>query len=86
MITIRKLTGVAGEESRPDLRFAQAQHDEPTPGFIRQAKFGNSGILLIARDAQLLVPMEELFGLAQSVDPRFTPPAAAPRAGRGGKA
>ena len=80
MITIRKLTGVAGEESRPDLRFAQAQHDEPTPGFIRQAKFGNSGILLIAGDAQILVPMEEMFSFAQSVDARFTPPGPNPPA------
>lgn len=86
MNTLRKLTAVAGEEDRPGLRFASAQHDEPVVGFIRQAKFGSSGLLLIAGEAQVLMPMDELFALAQSVDPRFTPPAAPSRVARGGKA
>ena len=68
----------------PDvLRFAQAQHDEPVAGFIRQVKLGASGVLLIAGESQLLVPISELFALAQSLDSGFTPPAAVAR-GRGG--
>jgi hypothetical protein len=45
---------------------------------IRQAKFGSSGVLLIAGAAQTLIPIEELFALAQAQDARFTPPAKGP--------
>jgi hypothetical protein len=74
MNVLRKLTAVASEEDMPALRFATAQHDEPVPGFIRQAKFGPPGLLLISRDAQVLIPMDELFALAQAIDPAFNPP------------
>lgn len=74
MNVLRKLSGVAIEEVPADLRFAVAMHEEPVKGFIRQAKIGPSGILLIAGPAQCLLPLEELFALAQAKDPNFAPP------------
>jgi hypothetical protein len=76
MNVLRKLTGTASEEDVQGFRFAVALHDEPVPGFIRQAKFGASGLLLLAREAQQLIPLQELFKLAEANDARFVPPAA----------
>ena len=86
MNVIRKLVGVAAEETPTDLRMGIAMHDEPVPGFIRQVKVGLSGVMLIAGEAQVLLPMTELFALAAANDPRFIPPAAPAAPGKRGSA
>lgn len=86
MNVLRKLTAVAAEETPNDLRLGIAMHDEPVAGFIRQVRVGSSGVMLIAGEAQVLVPTAELFALAAAIDPRFVPAAAAPRGQRGGAA
>ncbi len=82
MNTLRKLKATAAQEDVQDFRFGMALHDEPIPGFIRQMRVGPSGVLLIAGEAQVLIPLAEVFALAASNDARFVPPASpAPKVG-----
>ena len=53
-------------------------HDEPVPGFIRQARLAVEGVTLFARDAEVHVPMAELWKLAEQVDERFRAPEGKP--------
>lgn len=82
MNTLRKLRGTPSQEDVQDFRFGIALHDEPVPDFIRQMRVGPSGVLLISGDAQVLIPLAEVFKLAEANDGRFVLPAApAPKVG-----
>ena len=41
-----------------------AVHNEPLPGFIRQARMGPDGVMLVSQGTTVLVPMDELWRLA----------------------
>ena len=90
MNVLRQLSGVAGEESVGELRCVMAMHDEPKPGFIRQLSLGDGGMMLVCGEARLLIPLGELFRVAEGCDVRFVPPAGTGATGlrgaRGGKA
>jgi hypothetical protein len=79
MKVLQNLSAAATAEADGSaIRMGMAVHDEPVAGFIRQAKFGLSGLMLIAGESQLLVPMAELWKLAEANDPKFVPPSKAP--------
>ena len=52
--------------------------DAPARGHCRRARMGIDGILLFKGDAQVLVPMSELWKLAESIEPALAPPTTAP--------
>ena len=47
--------------------------EEPVGGFIREVDLGLDGVLLTVSSAQLLVPLSQMFKLAEDVDPAFRP-------------
>ncbi len=52
-----------------------ALHSEPAPGFIRQARVSIEGVTMcLGAEAEVHVPMLELWKLAERVDPRFCAP------------
>ena len=91
MTVVRDLKGKAVQETPCVSGGAFALHDEPVPGFIRQARMGADGVMLMSAGTTILVPTNELWRLAEAIDPAFkAPPApvakAARRAGKGGQA
>jgi len=88
MTVLRGLNGKSVQETPPVSGGLMAVHNEPVPGFIRQARMGPDGVMLVSQGTTVLVPMDELWKLAETVEPSFRPPPAkrARRAGKGGRA
>ena len=72
MNVLRELTATASEEPARKLLMGMALANEPVPGFLEQTRFGVSGVLLVAGEAQMLFPLEELWRLAARIDDRFS--------------
>ena len=70
MNVLRNLTGAVYKEEIIPGRAPAATHDEPTPGLVRQAQLGKTGLLLFSGSIGAFVPSEELFKLLESTDGR----------------
>lgn len=51
-----------------------AVHNEPTPGFFRQAQLGGDGLVLKRGNESVVIPLEELFKLGEAHCEALRPP------------
>ena len=72
---LRKLIASVCKEPCPQLHGAMNVLDKPASGVRRSAEFFEAGVLLTAAagEAKVVVPLAELFKLAEAADERFSP-------------
>jgi hypothetical protein len=68
MLVFKNLVGTASQEVVADFDGRMAVHDEPTPGLLRQAQFGLTGVMLISGGAKAFIPLRELFNILERTD------------------
>src|SRR5271169_1220968 len=71
-VVIQKASAVAGRAEAPSR--VRLSH-EPAPGFLCQVLMGPAGVMLKAFDAHVMIPMAQLWSLAEALDSRFRVPA-----------
>ena len=52
-----------------------AIHDEPVKGFFRRASLNGAGVVLQRGETKVIVPLAELWTLAEALEPALRPPA-----------
>jgi hypothetical protein len=76
MIVLENLSAMRSELAYHEARgILQTVHEEPVPGFFRRATIGPAGVVLSSGDAEVAIPLAELFRVAAVHEPRLNPPA-----------